>query len=118
MPVALQAKLLKALEERAVRRLGATRDEPIDVWVVAASNKDLQDAVRARFREDLYFRLAVFPLRMPALRERGNDMILLAEHFLARACAEYGLPPSRSRPTRAPRSSRIRGAATSASWRT
>jgi DNA-binding NtrC family response regulator/tetratricopeptide (TPR) repeat protein len=94
LPGPLQAKLLKALEDRAVRRLGATRAEPVDVWVIAASNKDLMAAVRERrFREDLYHRLAVFPLRMPPLRERGKDVILLAEHFLARACAEYGLPP-------------------------
>ena len=93
LPLELQAKLLKVLEDRAVRRLGATRTEPVDVWIISASNADLEAAVRERrFREDLYFRLAVFPLRMPPLRERGNDVILLAEHFLARHCAEYGLP--------------------------
>ena len=93
LPLELQAKLLKVLEDRAVRRLGATRTEPVDVWIISASNADLEAAVRERrFREDLYFRLAVYPLRMPPLRERGNDVILLAEHFLARHCAEYGLP--------------------------
>jgi DNA-binding NtrC family response regulator/tetratricopeptide (TPR) repeat protein len=89
----LQAKLLKVLEDRAVRRLGATRAEPVDVWIITASNADLAAAVRAhRFREDLYHRLAVVTLRLPPLRERGADVLRLAEHFLAGACAEYGLP--------------------------
>jgi DNA-binding NtrC family response regulator len=88
----LQAKLLKVLEDRAVRRLGATRTEPVDVWIITASNEDLATAVRARrFREDLYHRLAVVTLRLPPLRERGADVVRLAEHFLAAACAEYGL---------------------------
>jgi DNA-binding NtrC family response regulator/tetratricopeptide (TPR) repeat protein len=95
LPEPLQAKLLKALEDRAVRRLGSTRAEPIDVWIVTASNEDLARAMRERhFREDLYHRLAVVTLRLPSLRERGpGDILLLADHFLARACAEYGLPP-------------------------
>ena len=92
LPDALQAKLLKVLEDRTVRRLGATRSEAIDVWVITASNEDLAAAVRLRrFREDLYHRLAVVTLRLPPLRERGGDVIRLAEHFLAAACAEYGL---------------------------
>jgi transcriptional regulator with AAA-type ATPase domain/tetratricopeptide (TPR) repeat protein len=92
----LQAKLLKVLEDRAVRRLGATRSEPVDVWIVTASNADLLAAVRAhRFREDLYHRLAVVTLRLPPLRERGADILHLAEHFLAGACREYGLPMKR-----------------------
>jgi DNA-binding NtrC family response regulator/predicted ATPase len=99
LPEALQAKLLTALEERAVRRLGATRSEPVDVWVIAATNADLPAAIRAgRFREDLYHRLAVLTLMLPPLRERGRDILLLAEHFLARACAEYGLPAKRLAP--------------------
>jgi two-component system, NtrC family, response regulator AtoC len=94
LPEGLQAKLLKALEERAVRRLGSTRVEPVDAWIVTASNDDLQVAVRERrFREDLYHRLAVVTMRLPALRERGEDTLVLAAHFLARACAEYGLAP-------------------------
>ena len=92
LPEALQAKLLKAIEERAVRRIGSTRREVVDVWIIAATSEDLPEAVRARrFREDLYHRLAVITLRLPALRERGEDVLLLAEHFLAQACAEYGL---------------------------
>jgi transcriptional regulator with AAA-type ATPase domain/tetratricopeptide (TPR) repeat protein len=96
LPESLQAKLLKALEDRAVRRLGATRAEPVDVWIVTASNADLVAAVRARrFREDLYHRLAVVTLRLPPLRERDADIVRLAEHFLARACQEYGRPAKR-----------------------
>ena len=91
---ALQAKLLKVLEDGVVRRLGGTRAEPVDVWIVSATNEDLAEALRARrFREDLYHRLAVLSLELPPLRERGADIILLAELFLARACADYGLPP-------------------------
>ncbi|MBI2461198.1 MAG: sigma 54-interacting transcriptional regulator [Candidatus Rokubacteria bacterium] len=93
LPEGLQAKLLTVLEERAVRRLGATRSEPADVWIIAASNQDLAVAARARrFREDLYHRLAVLTLWLPPLRERGQDILHLAEHFLARACRDYALP--------------------------
>ena len=92
MPDALQAKLLKVLEERAVRRLGGTRSEPVDVWVLAATSEDLQAAIRTRrFREDLYHRLAVVTLRLPPLRERGTDILLLARHYLGRACVDYGV---------------------------
>ena len=90
----LQPKLLKALEDRAVRRLGSTRSEPTDVWILTASNDDLVAAMRARrFREDLYHRLAVVVFTLPPLRERGEDVLRLAAHFLDRACAEYRLPP-------------------------
>src|SRR4030095_4413780 len=92
MPDALQVKLLKALEERAVRRLGGTRSEPLDVWVLAATSEDLQTAIRTRhFREDLYHRLAVVTLRLPPLRRRGTDILLLARHYLGRACVDYGV---------------------------
>src|SRR5215813_5034507 len=88
----LQAKLLKVLEERTVRRLGATRDEPIDVWILTATNENLRTEIPAhRFREDLYHRLAVLTLSLPPLRARGDDIILLAEHYLGRACADYGV---------------------------
>src|SRR5215212_504416 len=92
MPVALQAKMLKALEEQAVRRLGGTRSEPVDVWLLAATSEDLQAAIRERrFREDLYHRLAVVTLRLPPLRDRGTDILLLARHYLGRACVDYGV---------------------------
>src|SRR5262245_41050276 len=94
LPEALQAKLLKALEEGAVRRLGSTRSEAADVWVISATNADLQAAIRARrFREDPYHRLAVITVTLPSLRERGADIVRLADAFLARACGDYGLPP-------------------------
>jgi len=89
---ALQAKLLKVLEEGVVRRLGATRAEPVDAWIVSATNEDLAEAMRARrFREDLYHRLALLSIELPPLRVRGDDIALLADRFLARACADYGL---------------------------
>jgi len=93
LPEALQPKLLTVIEERVVRRLGGTRPEPADAWIISATNTDLQGSVRERcFREDLYHRLAVLTLRLPPLRERGEDILLLAERFLARVCADYGLP--------------------------
>src|SRR5262245_3132398 len=96
MPEALQAKLLKVIEERSVRRLGSTRSEAVDVSIIAAANIDLRAAIRShRFREDLYHRLAVVTIRLPALRERGDDVLLLAEHFLAQACADYSVPAKR-----------------------
>jgi DNA-binding NtrC family response regulator len=93
LPLTQQAKLLKVVEQRTVRRIGSNRDEPTDAWIVAASGEDLLRSTReGRFREDLYHRLAVVVLRMPPLRERGADVLLLAERFIARACAEYGVP--------------------------
>jgi DNA-binding NtrC family response regulator/tetratricopeptide (TPR) repeat protein len=93
LPEGLQAKLLKVLEEQTVRRLGSTRSEVIDVWLIAATSEDLGAAVRTRrFREDLYHRLAVVTLELPPLRERGEDVLRLAEHFLRRACEDYSLP--------------------------
>src|SRR5881296_923615 len=88
----LQAKLLKVLEERTVRRLGSTRDEAIDVWILTATNEDLKSAIQGRrFREDLYHRLAVLTLSLPPLRDRGRDILMLAEHYLVRACTDYGV---------------------------
>ena len=93
LPDALQAKLLKVVEERAVRRLGGTRPEPVDVLIIAAANEDLREAVEdRRFRQDLYHRLAVVTVWLPPLRERVDDIPILAEHFLDRACKDYGLP--------------------------
>jgi len=96
LPEPLQAKLLKVLEEQTVRRLGSTHSEAVDVAVISATNADLKAATAARrFREDLYHRLAVLSLDLPPLRERGQDVTLLAKAFLAQACADYKLPPKR-----------------------
>ena len=93
LPRALQAKLLTVLEQGSVRRLGATKSEPANVSIVAATNEPLLSCVRdGRFREDLYHRLAVLTLELPPLRERREDIDLLARGFLARLCAEYGVP--------------------------
>jgi transcriptional regulator with AAA-type ATPase domain/tetratricopeptide (TPR) repeat protein len=96
LPESMQAKLLKVLEERAVRRLGGTASEPVDVAVISATNVDLAHAAASgRFRPDLYHRLAVLTVPLPPLRERGRDAVHLARHFLGRACTEYGLSPKR-----------------------
>jgi DNA-binding NtrC family response regulator/tetratricopeptide (TPR) repeat protein len=94
LPAALQGKLLGVLEDRGVRRLGGTRKEAVDIAVLAATSVDLRRAVsERRFRQVLYHRLAVITLELPPLRRRGADVLMLAEHFLARACADYGLSP-------------------------
>jgi len=82
LPVAVQGKLLRAIEEKAIDRIGGRGPVPVDVRVVAATNKDLRGAVdKGEFRGDLFFRLAVFPIEIPTLRERGEDVVLLARHF-------------------------------------
>jgi two-component system, NtrC family, response regulator AtoC len=90
MDVALQAKLLKLLEEKVIRRLGSVREQPVDVRIVAATHRPLEELVReGRFRADLYYRLCVVQLHLPALRERGNDILALARHFLQMLAARY-----------------------------
>src|ERR1700687_322475 len=94
LPEGLQAKLLKVIEERSLRRLGSTRSEPVDVWIITETNEDRPTPIpQLRFREDLYHRLAVLTVSLPPLRERGEDVLRLAEHFLERACVEYDLSP-------------------------
>lgn len=83
MPLLLQAKLLRVLQEREVERVGGKKPTPVDIRVLATSNRDMAKEVAAgRFREDLFYRLNVFPLRIPALRERPGDIVPLARHFL------------------------------------
>lgn len=85
MPINIQAKLLRLLEERKIERLGGREPIPVDVRIIAATNRNLEEAVaEGRFREDLYYRLNVVPLETPPLRGRGEDIALLARHFLAR----------------------------------
>jgi DNA-binding NtrC family response regulator len=96
MPVALQAKLLRVLEDGWVTPLGASKPKAVDVRVVAATNADLAARIAAgSFREDLYFRLAQFTVHIPPLRERREDIPLLASHFLSLFASEMGLAPPR-----------------------
>jgi DNA-binding NtrC family response regulator len=91
MPIALQAKLLRILQDRAVRPVGGRQEVIVNFRLVTATNRDLPDLVRTgRFREDLYYRLAVIPIRLPSLRERPEDIPLLADHFRQRAAGMLG----------------------------
>jgi two-component system response regulator HydG len=93
LPLGLQPKLLRALQERRVRPLGGEAEIPFDVRIVAATNRDLQTLIaEKRFRDDLYYRLDVIPIEMPPLRHRGNDVLLLAQRFVAQYAARAGRP--------------------------
>jgi two-component system NtrC family response regulator len=92
----LQAKLLRFLQERTIERVGGTRPIQLDVRIIAATNRDLEHDVQNKvFREDLYYRLKVLPVRVPPLRERGDDVVLLANYFLERLATETGAPRKR-----------------------
>jgi transcriptional regulator with GAF, ATPase, and Fis domain len=93
MPLSLQSKLLRVLQEGEIRAIGATQEKKVNVRIVAATNRNLEKEVaEGRFREDLYYRLKVFPLRVPPLRERREDIPMLGSHFLQRFAAEFGKP--------------------------
>ena len=93
MPMELQAKLLRVLQEREFQRLGSSETIKVDVRVIAASNTNLRERVRqGKFREDLFYRLNVVPLEMPPLRKRPEDIPLLVEHFIAKICESEGIP--------------------------
>jgi Nif-specific regulatory protein len=93
MPLSLQSKLLRALQEGEIRPIGATQEKRVNVRIVAATNRNLEKEVaEGRFREDLYYRLKVFPIRVPPLRERREDVPLLAAYFLLRYSTELGKP--------------------------
>jgi DNA-binding NtrC family response regulator len=99
LPAVLQGKLLRAIEDKRVRRLGAVADREVDVKLIAATQDDLATRVAEhRFRADLYHRLAVVVLTVPPVRERGDDVLLLAEHFLRHYAQVYGLEPRRLGP--------------------
>jgi transcriptional regulator with GAF, ATPase, and Fis domain len=96
MPIQLQTKLLRVLQEREIQRLGSSETIRVDVRVVAATNSDLLERVRqGKFREDLYYRLNVVPLAMPPLRQRRGDIPMLVDHFLAKICRNEGIPVAR-----------------------
>ncbi len=96
LPVDLQAKLLRVLEDKHVRRVGGTKSRALDVRIVAATNDKLEEAVRAgAFRQDLFFRLSVITLSLPPLRDRGEDVLIIAEGLLSRMAKQHDLPVPR-----------------------
>lgn len=96
VPLDLQSKLLRVLQEGEIERIGEERTRDVDVRVIAATNRDLRDESRhRRFREDLYYRLSVFPIELPPLRERHEDIPILADHFAEQAAQRFGVEPPR-----------------------
>ncbi|QVM91677.1 sigma-54-dependent Fis family transcriptional regulator [Pseudomonas entomophila] len=99
MSLDVQVKLLRLLQERVVERLGGNQLIPLDIRIIAATKEDLRQAAdQGRFRADLYYRLNVAPLRIPALRERGDDILVLFQHFADAASERHGLPPHSLQP--------------------
>lgn len=92
MDLSMQSKLLRVLQEREISRLGSNQLIPVDVRIIVATHKDLAEEMRkGRFREDLYFRLLGMPVHLPALRNRGNDILILAKHFMDEFCGQNGM---------------------------
>jgi two-component system response regulator PilR (NtrC family) len=99
MPLALQVKLLRVLQERKLRRLGATDERAVDVRVIAATNRELRALAEAgSFREDLFYRLNILQIELPPLRDRPEDLPVLAEHFIRKFCLKLGKPPMQLHP--------------------
>ena len=99
MSLSAQAKVLRALQERKISRVGSDRDIDVDVRVIAATNKNLREEIAAgNFREDLYHRIGVILIKVPPLRERRGDVPILIEHFIESICSEYGIPRKRVEP--------------------
>jgi len=93
LPLSMQVKLLRVIQEKAVRAIGAEKETRVDVRILSATHKDLQKEVDAgRFRQDLFYRINVIQLDVPPLRERGDDILLLAEHFLGQLAGEWQMP--------------------------
>ncbi len=93
MSLSAQAKVLRALQENRISRVGSDRDIDVDVRVVAATNKNLRDEIaKGNFREDLYHRIGVIVIKVPALRDHADDIPLLVEYFISKICDEYGIP--------------------------
>ncbi|MNF48320.1 Alginate biosynthesis transcriptional regulatory protein AlgB [compost metagenome] len=91
LPLEAQARLLRVLQEGEIRRVGSVQSQKVDVRLIAATHRDLKTLAKTgQFREDLYYRLHVISLKLPALRERGNDVLEIARSFLARQCAQMG----------------------------
>ncbi|GLI35366.1 sigma-54-dependent Fis family transcriptional regulator [Desulforhabdus amnigena] len=96
MPLQLQARILRVLQNSEIKPLGGTKTKKIDVRIISATNKDLKEAIaKEQFREDLFYRLNVLPLHLPALRERKEDILLLLDHFLSRESFKMGIPPKK-----------------------
>ena len=97
MPPALQAKLLRVLQEKEVTPIGSNEQRPVDVRIIAATNKDLQRLVQeGRFRQDLYFRLNVVEIKMPALRDKKQDLPLFFAHYIKKYASEFNRPVTAS----------------------
>ncbi|HRX11004.1 MAG TPA: sigma-54 dependent transcriptional regulator, partial [Draconibacterium sp.] len=92
MDISIQAKLLRALQEKEIVRVGSNKPVKTDCRIIVATNQNLQDSVlKGLFRQDLYYRLYGFPIELPPLRERGNDIVVLSKHFIKEFCKENGL---------------------------